>query len=166
MSLVRGPFTISWGENTLEDVSEVSFAYDVASNDYQTIDGRTYTVDGAITASVTITLLATDVPSLRAIFPQYYVAQGEKLSTGETVTAEEGAIDIVAASCDTSNTNYNLTITACTGEITRLVNARTSLSTVELTNNSLRTVQVTFRGEPASAQAVLQFYNTGAIEES
>ena len=94
------------------------------------------------------------------------MAQGGTLSTGETVTADDGAIDIVAASCDTTNTNYPLDITSCNGEVTRLVNARTVLSAINLENNQLRTVQVTFRGEPASGQGIIQFFTEGGISES
>lgn len=160
--LIRGPFHISFGNNQILDVSEIGFNYDVATNDYETIDGRTYTIDGAITASIEITLLSTDVDALSVVLPQYYVAAGEKMSTGETAP-EGGAIDIVAASCDTTTTNYNLDITSCTGDVTRLVNARASLSTVELADNSLRTVTITFRGEPkqnadGTSQGIIQFF--------
>lgn len=159
--LVKGPFTIKFGENQILDVSEVGFNYDVATNDYETIDGRTYTIEGAITASIELTLLSTDVAALSVILPQYYKRAGEPMSTGE-VAPEGGAIDIVAASCDTTTTNYNLDITSCTGDVTRLVNARTSLSTVELADNSLRTVTVTFRGEPAQGQGIIQFFKNAA----
>lgn len=162
MSLVKGPFTLKWGENTLLDVSEIGFNYDVATNDYETVDGRTYTIDGAITCTVDVTLLATDTAALATVFPQYYVAEGEQMSTGE-VAPEGGAIDIVAASCDTSNTNYDLDIIACTGETTRLVNARTSLSSTEIADNALRTVTVTFRGEPGQGEGILQFFG-GSLE--
>lgn len=162
MSLVRGPFSLKWGSNAILDVSELGFNYDVATNDYETIDGRTYTIDGAITCSIDVTLLATDTESLAIVFPQYYVPEGEQMSTGE-IAPEGGAIDIKAASCDTSNTNYDLDIIACTGETTRLVNARTSLSSTEIADNSLRTVTVTFRGEPAQGEGILQFFG-GTIE--
>lgn len=159
MALVKGPFTIKWGSNTLLDVSELGFNYDVATNDYETLDGRTYTIEGAITASVDLTLLASDVSALATIFPQYYVAPGGTLSTGETVDAEsDGAIDIVAASCDTTSSNYDLEITSCTGETTRLVNARTSLSAIDFADNAVRTVQVTFRGEPGTGEGAVQFF--------
>lgn len=159
MSLVKGPFTIKWGSNALLDVSELGFNYDVASNDYETLDGRTYTVEGAITASVDLTLLSSDVPALATIFPQYFVAKGGTLSTGEKVTSEDGAIDIVAASCDTTASKYDLEITSCNGETTRLVKARTSLSAVDFADNAVRTVQVTFRGEPESGEGIVQFFN-------
>ena len=155
--LVKGPFSIKWGENPVVDVSEIGFNYDVATNDYQTVDGRTYTVDGAITASIDLTLLASDVEALSAILPQYYVAEGQTMSTGE-VAPEGGAIDIVAAQCDTTNTNYDLDIISCNGEVTRLVNARTSLSTVDIADNALRTVTVTFRGEPEQGEGIIQFF--------
>ncbi len=159
--LVKGPFSIKWGANPVVDVSEIGFNYDVATNDYQTVDGRTYTVDGAITASIDLTLLASDVEALSAILPQYYVAEGQKMSTGETAP-EGGAIDIVAAQCDTTNTNYDLDIISCNGEVTRLVNARTSLSTVDIADNALRTVTVTFRGEPEQGEGIIQFFKNAS----
>lgn len=167
--LVKGPFSIKWGDNPILDVSDLTFNYDVATNDYETIQGTTYTVDGAITASVELTLLKSDVEALRAIFPQYFVAQGEKLSTGETVKSENGAIDIVAASCDTTSTNYNLDIISCAGDITRLVNAKTSLSGMEIADNSLRTVTITFRGEPGLDEngktiGIVQFLDAAEAE--
>ena len=161
--LVKGPFSIQWGSNPILDVSELGFNYDVATNDYETIQGTTYTVEGAITASVEVTLLASDVASLATIFPQYFVPKGGTLSTGEQVTGVDGAIDIKAAACDSSSSNYNLEITSCNGEVTRLVNARTSLSGVDFADNSVRTVTVTFRGEPESGQGIIQFFGEKAI---
>lgn len=163
MSLVKGPFSIQWGSNPILDVSELSFNYEVATNDYETIQGNTYTVEGAITASIEITLLASDVAALAAIFPQYYVAKGSTMSTGETVTADDGAIDIAAASCDTTASTYNLEITSCNGETTRLVKARTSLSGIDFADNAVRTVTVTFRGEPESGEGVVQFFASDGI---
>jgi len=163
MALVKGPFSIQWGSNPILDVSELSFNYEAASNDYETIQGNTYTVEGAITASVEVTLLSSDVAALATIFPQYYVAKNGTLSTGEQVTANEGAIDIKAASCDTTASKYNLEITSCAGETTRLVNARTSLSNIEFADNSVRTVTVTFRGEPESGQGIVQFFAANGI---
>ena len=159
--LVKGPFSLKWGANPILDVSEIGFNYDVATNDYETVDGRTYTIDGAITASIDLTLLASDVEALSTILPQYYVAEGATMSTGETAP-EGGAIDIVAAQCDTTNTNYNLDIISCNGEVTRLVNARTSLSTVDIADNALRTVTITFRGEPEQGQGIIQFFKNAA----
>ena len=58
---------------------------------------------------------------------------------------------------------YDLEITSCNGEVTRLVNARTSLSGVDFADNSVRTVTVTFRGEPQSGQGIIQFFGDKAI---
>lgn len=149
--IVRGPYTLKWGSNVITDVTEIALNYDVATNDYETVQGRNYTFDGAITASVDLTLLASDVDTLRVIFPQYYVAKGETMSTGETVTADEGAIDIVAASCGTDDILYPLDIISCNGEIFRLTNAKTSLSALNIDGVGARTVQVTFRGMPAAS---------------
>lgn len=158
--LVRGPFSCQWGSNPILDVSELNFNYDVATNDYETLQGDTYTIDGAITASVELTLLASDVEALSTIFPQYYVAEGEEMSDG-TIAPEGGAIDIVAASCDTSDTKYPLDITSCNGQVLRLRNAKTSLSGIAIDNNALRTVTVTFRGEAGGA-AIVQMFGSGA----
>lgn len=169
MALVRGPFSIKWGNNAVLNVSEIGFNYDVATSDYSTVDGRTETVEGAITASVELTLLYSDVDALKTILPQYYVPKGSKLSTGETVNSDEGAIDIVAASCDTTDTVYPLEITSCNGEVTRLVNARTSLTSQEFADNAVRTVTVTFRGQPkqnettGKPQGIVQFFKQGGI---
>ena len=162
--LVKGPFSIKWGENAVVDVSEVGFNYDQTTNDYETIDGRTLHTAGAITATIELTLLSSDVDVLKVIFPQYYVAAGGTMSTGETVSADsDGAIDIVAASCDTTDTAYPLDIISCNGEVTRLVNAKTRLSGVNLENNSLRTVTVTFTGEPEQGEGILQFFKNGTL---
>lgn len=162
--IVKGPFSIKWGENPILDVTDLTFNYDVATNDYETIQGTTYTVDGAITASVELTLLKSDVEALRTIFPLYFVEKGQTLSTGEVAT--EDTIDITAAACDTVDTQYNLDITSCAGDITRLVNAKASLSGMEIADNSIRTVTVTFRGEPkvvdGKTSALIQFIDAAS----
>ena len=167
MALVKGPFTVKWGEDddaTIVDVSEITFNYEVATNDYQTVDGRTYQVEGAITASVEITVLKNDVEALKALLPQYYVAPNAPLSTGE-IAGADGAIDIVAASCDSDATRRNLEISSCgaDGETTRLVNARPTLSSQEFADNAVRTVTITFIGEPDQNQGIVQFFKNGSL---
>lgn len=168
--LVKGPFTLKWGNNDILDVSEVTFNYEQETNDYDTVDGRRYQVEGVMTASVELTLLSSDIDALKVVVPQFYVAKGDKLSTGETVTADAGAIDFVAASCDTDRTSYDLEITACgaDAEVTRLVNAHSNVSGIEIQDNQVRTVTVTFTGEPEQGQGILQFFKVGGIspEES
>jgi hypothetical protein len=164
--LVRGPYTLKWGENTIEGVTEISLNYDVATNDYETVQGQTFTVDGAITASVELTLLYSDVDSLRLLFPQYYKAKGETMSTGEKVTADEGAIDIEAAKCGDTDILYPLDILSCNEEVFRLTNAKTSLSGMNIDGSAARTVTVTFRGMPAEEGAIapVQLFPEDGIE--
>lgn len=163
MALVKGPFTLKWGSNTLTNVKEISTNYDVESSDFKTLDGRTFKIEGAHSASVEVTLLESDVAAIRTILPQYYVAKNAKLSTGETVNNDAGAIDIVAAKCDTTTTSYDLDIVSCNGQVTRLVNARSALSSTEFEDNVVRTVTITFTAEPKAGQAALQFFGNGHL---
>lgn len=164
-NLVKGNFEIKWGANTLYDISEVSLDYEQNSNDYETVQGGTYTVEGAIKASVTLTLLKSDVASLAVVLPQYYVAQGEQMSSGETVTDEDGAIDVQAASCDTTPTYNDLDVISCgdPGDVFRLKNARTVIDSMEFADNSVRTVSVRFVGEPAPGVGNIQFFKEGSL---
>lgn len=160
MALVRGPFDVKWGSNTLVDISEISVEFDQDSNDYTTVDNRKYTIDGAITATVSATFLKADIPALAAVLPQYHVAQGGTMSTGESVTGINGAIDLVAASCESDPVYNNLDIISCgtNGQVLRLVNARTKIDSMEIADNSVLTVTVMFVGEPDSGVGNLQFF--------
>jgi hypothetical protein len=165
MALVRGPFDLQWGSNTLKDVSEISVDYSQDSNDYTTVDNRHYAVDGAITASVSLTFLASDVAALAAVLPQYHVANGGTMSSGETVTDEDGAIDVLAASCDTNPIYNDLDVISCgnPGQVFRLKTARTKIDSMEIADNAVRTVTVMFIGEPAQGVGAIQFFTEGTI---
>ena len=163
MALVKGPFKFKWGANVLSNVSELDFSYDVEESDTSTLDGNKYTVQTGLSVSVTLTLLENDVASLATILPQYYVAKGAKLTTGETVNADKGAIDIAAASCSSEPTYNDLDIWACGSsdntEVMRIVRARSQVDAVDL-GDGLRTVQIKFVGEPKAGHAALQFLNS------
>lgn len=165
MALVRGPFDLKWGSNTLVDVSEIALEYEQETNDYNTVDNRRYTIDGAITASVNLTFLASDVASLAAVLPQYHVANGGQLSSGETVTGTDGAIDVVAASCDTDPVYNDLDVIACgtNAQVFRLKNARTRIESMEFADNAVRTVTVAFVGEPDAGVASIQFFRENDV---
>ena len=167
MATVKGPFTVKWGSNTLTDVQDYSFDYSVESSDYNTLDGRKTTLEGAISATASIQLLKSDVAALAVVLPQYFVAQGETMSTGETVANASGAIDVVAASCDTDPVYNNLDIISCGTDATvlRLVNARTTIDSVDLQDSTLLTFTVKFIGEPAQGDASVQVFTsaTGSI---
>lgn len=158
MSLVKGPFNFKWGSNSLNNISEISFDYEVESSDTSTLDGRKYSVETGMSAMVTLTLLYNDVASLAVVLPQYYVANGETLSTGETVTDAAGAIDIKAASCETSDVFNQLDIYACgtNKQVLRLVRARTEVESIDI-GDGLRTVAIKFIGEPQAGEGVVQF---------
>ena len=164
-NLVKGNFEIEWGTNTLMDISEISLDYEQESNDYSTVDGRTYTIEGAITASVTLTLLKSDVASLAVVLPQYFVAQGETLSSGETVNHEDGAIDVTALTSGTNPVYNDLDIisSGAPGDVFRLKNARTVIDSMEFADNAVRTVSVKFVGEPEQGVANIQFFKEGSI---
>lgn len=158
MSLVKGPFNFVWGANTLNNVSDISVDYSVDTSDTSTLDGNKYTVQTGMSATVTLTLLDNDIASLAMILPQYYVAMGGTLSTGETVTQTQGAIDITAASCETSEVFNQLDIYACgtNAQVLRLVRARTQVDSIDI-GDGLRTVAVQFIGEPNAGEGVVQF---------
>lgn len=158
MSLVKGPFNFKWGANSLNNVSEISVDYAVETSDTTTLDGNKYTVQTGMSATVTLTLLDNDIASLATVLPQYYVPAGGTLSTGETVVQPQGAIDVVAASCDTSDVYNQLDIYACgtNAQVLRLVNCRTQIDSIDI-GDGLRTVAVMFIGEPAAGEAVVQF---------
>jgi len=115
-----------------------------------------------IVLKITLTLLRTDIPALAAVLPQYYVAQGETLSTGETVDSSVGAIDVVP-NCE-DETRNNLDVTSCgdPGQTMRLVNARTRISGID-NPDKLRTVMVEFVGEAEGGTAAVQFFVAGGI---
>lgn len=158
MSLVKGPFNFKWGANTIKNVSDISVDYSVDTSDTSTLDGNKFTVQTGMSATVTLTLLENDIASLATLLPQYYVAQGGTLSTGETVANPAGAIDVTAASCTTSDVYNQLDIYACgtNAQVLRLVRARTQIDSVDVADG-LRTVAVQFIGEPQAGDAVIQF---------
>jgi hypothetical protein len=164
MALIRGPFTLTWGSNELQDIEEVELEHEVDSEDAQSIQGKTIELDGSFKATAIITLLATDIPALAVVLPQYFVAMGSELSTGEEVTDEDGAIDVVPRSCDEELIYNDLEIVACNdpADVLRIVNARTKIEGIEM-DNKLRKVLVKFIGESAQDQATIQFYKTGGI---
>ena len=158
MALVKGPFNFKWCSNSLNNVSEISVDYAVETSDTTTLDGNKFTVQTGMSATVTLTLLDNEIASLATVLPQYYVPMGGTLSTGETVGQAQGAIDITAASCTTSEVYNQLDIYACgsNAQVMRLVNARTQVDSIDI-GDGLRTVAVMFIGEPASGEAVVQF---------
>lgn len=165
--IVKGPFLVKWGSNTLSNVQDYSFDYSVDTNDYTTLDGRKTTLDGAISASVSIQLLKSDVPALAMVLPQYYKAQGQTMSTGEVVASSEGAIDVAAASCNSNPVYNNLDIISCgtNATVVRLVNCRTTIDSVDLQDSTVLTFTIKFNAEPGAGAGTVQVFSssTGSI---
>lgn len=164
MALVRGPFDIVWGGNTVQNIEEIEVEYEQDSEDYTTVQHQTYELDGPIKSTVTLTFLASDVAALAAVVPQYHVPNGGVMSTGETVNNADGAIDVVALDCDTSPVYNPLDIISCAnpGQVFRLVNARTKLDSIEF-DDKIRKVMIKFIGEPAQGDGNVQFFKEGTI---
>lgn len=163
-TLVRGPFDIQWGGNTLTNIEEVEVEHEQDSEDYTTVQHQTHQLDGAMKSTVTLTLLASDVAALAVVLPQYHVNNGQVMSTGETVNEANGAIDILALDCETNPVYNDLDVISCSnpGHVFRLVNARTKLESIEF-DDKVRKVMVQFVGEPAQGDANIQFFKEGTI---
>jgi hypothetical protein len=157
--IVRGPFEVSWNNNTITDVEELGVDYSVDTSDYTTVGGKTIEVAGPHKVVVTMTLLGTDVESLAAVLPQYEVGDGGTLSTGEAVSGS-GAIDVVPGGCGLATVYSDLDVTACgiNPQVFRVVNARTEIDSVEIDSSKIRKVLVRFIGEAAEDEATVQFF--------
>lgn len=176
MAIVKGPFNLYWGDSSKEedaivltDVESVDLSFDQESNDYTTVDGRTITLKGAISASATITLLSSDAVTLAPLLPQFVKNGGATMASGDGVTeivAEgETAIDVLAGDCTSESEKRDLDIVSCgnPGEVLRIKNCSTSLSGMDLENNQVRTVELTFTGEPTQGMAAIQMFKQGAL---
>lgn len=164
MTLVKGPHVIDFGADEVLKVEEIDVAIEQDTNDYDTVQGVKYTVDTTMSSIVTLTLLNTDVTSLRVVLPQYFVAQSATLSTGETVSDAQGAIDVVPSGCVAVGNLKHLTITSCdeTGaqHVLRVPDVSTRIDTVEIDGAGARKVMVQFRAEGTT---MAQFFDSGAV---
>lgn len=162
--LVRGPFTLKWGDNTLLDIEEISIEHDIATDDLETLSGKTYEIDGAFKATATITLLSTDLAALAVLLPQHFIPNGGTLSTGERVNNAQGAIDIAPHDCDASLIYNHLDIISCANpaQVTRIVNARTKIEGFDI-DNKIQKIMIKFVGEAGADDATIQLFKQGTI---
>jgi hypothetical protein len=162
--LIKGPFDLQWGGNVLAGIDSVSASYKVNSTDYETVQGNDYTVYGSHKATIEIELIETDIASIAAVLPQYFVANGGTLSTGETVTDVNGAIDIVPGGLITPPAHgLIINSSGSPAQVARLVNATTEISAFDIDGSKLRRLKVMFTGTPATNEATMQFFKSGAI---
>lgn len=159
--IVRGAFDFQYGANTLAEIDEFSVNYDVATDDQTSLQGRTYEIEGAHKVSVEVSFLHSDVPSLAVALPQFFVANGEQLSTGETVTDPEGAIDIVPSNCETDSDVASLIVRSCgdNAEVSRIPQCTTRFGGFVFDGN-VRKVKVVFNGVGTTTT---QFFREDAI---
>jgi hypothetical protein len=163
MSLIPGPFEFKVGLDVITDIESIDFAYTVDSTDYDTVQGKKRTAFGTHKVEVTITLLDNDIPALAVALPQYFVANGGVLSTGETVNNADGAIDLVPGGCDVGAVTNDLVITSCgnPGQVLRIPDALAQIDGIEFDGGNARKVLVKFIGQ--SDAATVQFFKEGAV---
>lgn len=164
MAIIKGPFNLRWGDSELQDIEEIEFEHTINTEDIESVQGKVIELDGSYKATVTITLLETDIEALSLVLPQHHVVNGGVLSTGETVNNDWGAIDVVPGACDEALITRNLDIISCENpaNVMRLVNARTKMEGVEI-DNMLRKVLVKFIGQSEATEATVQFFKDGTI---
>lgn len=158
--IIRGPFTLKFGPNaTLADIETLKFDYTVDNTDVATVQGKKRRLFGSHLVSVTATFLESDVTSLAQVLPQYFVANGGVLSTGETVTSTAGAIDIVPGG--TASTQADLIITNTgSSQVLRVIGCITEIAGVSV-DDKVETIDVEFTGQ--SDLATMQLFAGGAI---
>lgn len=163
--ILRGPFTLAWGNNELLDIESVEVSYQVNSEDYESGAGNVYQIEKSTKASISLTLLATDIASLAAILPQYFVPENAILSNGSYVFDPRGAIDVLPDDCATEFIYNDLLITACgdPGESIKLLNARTIIDSIEI--GKVRKIVVKFIGEPDPGTAIIQLLGDQGEED-
>jgi hypothetical protein len=164
MAVKKGPFTLKWGENTLAGIEEVKLEIEPEENEFTTIQGNKFKIQSALSGTVEITLLDTDMDALKAVLPQYHVIKTKSLTNGKAVKAEKGAIEFSLATCsDAASVKYDLDILSCDGSGTRLVSASSAISGVEISDN-VRKVSVKFTAEPGTGKAPVQFLEKEEFE--
>lgn len=157
--MIKGPFTLQWGDNIIDDVEEIDLDVEATANDYETNMGVHFEIDKTNKAICTLTLLGSDLPIIEALLPQHFVPQGGTMSTGEVVSEEQGAFDWVPRKCNPSTVYHPLDIVSCSNQQqrTRLVNCRTKLAGYDITSK-LQKIMIKFIGEPAPNQGVIQMF--------
>jgi hypothetical protein len=161
MALVKGPFEIKYGVDVLAGIESIDFEYEVNTDDFETIQGNTYEIVKSHKVTVVATFLESDVASLAVVLPQYFVANGGTLSTGETVNDADGAIDIVPGGCDYVATTTDVVITSCgnPGHVVRIPDCETEIDSIEA--DGVIKVSVKFKG--MSSDATVQMFGQGAV---
>lgn len=156
------PYDVTYGANTVKNITELTVNMDRERETVPYLDGGMGRFNGNWDVSVDITVAKDDVDVLAALVPQYHVAENEKMSTGETVTSENGAIDVNTADCDTDEVVQHLEIKACNGRVLRIVDASSDISTSTL-NENYGTTTITFFGRAEGGRGAVQYFTAGTL---
>jgi hypothetical protein len=161
--IIRGPFNLIYGGNTLAEISTLKVDYSVDTTDTSTVQGKKKRTYGSHLVAITATFLESDVPSLAVALPQYFVAYMGVLSTGETVNDPTGAIDIVPGKTATT-TGSDLLIEqyaeTSTSNVLRVLDAISEISGVNI-DDKAQTIDIQFTGQ--SDIATIQLFLKDAI---
>lgn len=154
--IIRGPFNLTWGGNTLAEIETVEVEYETNSEDYQANSGQVYEIHKSIKASVRVTFLATDIPSLAVVLPQHFVAKDAQMADGTFVVDNQGAIDVSPDDCDTEPIYNDLEIESCGDPMQsiKLLHARTIVDNIEV--GKIRKIVIKFIGEPPAGSSLIQ----------
>lgn len=147
--IIRGPFNLIYGGNTLAEISTLKFNYSVDTTDTATVQGHKKRTYGSHEVTITATFLESDVASLALALPQYFVPNGSTLSTGETVTDSTGAIDVVPGKTATAvgaDLIVEQSAGTSTSNVLRVLDAISEISGVNL-DEKAQTVDVEFTGQ-------------------
>lgn len=160
--IVRGPFNLLFGPNTLAAIATLKIAYSVDTTDTATVQGQKIRTFGAHQVIVTATFLKSDVPALAIALAQYFVPNGGVLSSGETVNDSRGAIDLVPGGCASASNPLDLIIESCgtNAPVLRVMDCISEISGLTVDEQSL-TVDVDFTGQ--STGATIQMFAKNAI---
>lgn len=163
MSLVKGPFNLKWGEDTILDVESIDIEFDLEAETYTSNRGVTYELDRSVKVAVTLTLLATDIAALNIVLPQNHIPQGADLNPGESIADEEGAFQFLMPAFDDEIVYNNLEITPCSDnpQVLRIRDARSRLDGIE-NDGKVQKVRVKFLGEAKADRAAVQMFRTGS----
>lgn len=156
------PYEVTYGANVVKNITELTLNQERERETVQYLDGGTGRYNGNWDISVDITVAKDDIDTLAVLVPQYHVADGETMSTGEVVDNEDGAIDVSTANCDTDEVTQHLEIKACNGRVLRIVDASSDLNTSTF-NQNYGTTTVTFYGRAEGGRAAVQYFKAGSL---
>ena len=163
-AVTRGSWAVYWGANNIGTYApeEATIELNPEQEEYSAITGENIYGAKLYKPAVTLMMLKTDVASLKVMLPQYTVADNGTLSTGETVTGDNGAVDVVQGGCTTTVTPTDLVFISCgaPGVEVRLPDMVPNLEEVTLDQNIMK-VSIIFTAQHAATIAQLQFLDEG-----